>query len=138
MYKKILVPVDGSENSTAALEQAAALAVIAGAGVTVMHVLDLPPQVKSLIGDTLKEQIREVGEKIVNSAKEACAARGAACEGKLVWGVPDHEVIMEAQQGRYDLIVIGSRGQGEVKGWLLGSVSRRVVRHARCPVLVVK
>ncbi|MCL6611921.1 MAG: universal stress protein [Peptococcaceae bacterium] len=139
MYKKILVPVDGSELSSTAVKNALEIAAAAGAGITLMHVLELPPQMKTLVeGSPVREQMVEEGKKILGRARENCEAAGVSCDEKLVWGVPAYEIVREGEQGRYDLIVIGNRGLGEVKGWLLGSVSRRVVRHARCPVLVVK
>jgi len=63
---------------------------------------------------------------------------GISYTDKVVVGVPADEVLQEQEEGGYDLLVIGSRGMGEVKGWILGSVSTRVVRYAKCPVLVVK
>lgn len=139
MYKRILVPIDGSENSKLSLKHASKLAEYTGARLTIFHVLDLPPQLKSLKSYHLvKEQLREEGEKIIREAKEICASYKAAFDEKIVTGIPADEVIQEEKRGNHDLIVIGNRGMGEVKGWILGSVSRRVVRYARCPVLVVK
>jgi len=48
------------------------------------------------------------------------------------------EICREAKEGRFDLVIMGSRGLGEIKGYLMGSVSNRVVRHASCPVLIVR
>jgi len=139
MYKKILTPVDGSEHSKHALKQGAKLAKLTGAQLTVIHVLDLPPQLKSLKSYPLvKDQLRDEGKKIIAEAGEICAAMGISYTDKVVVGVPADEVLQEQEEGGYDLLVIGSRGMGEVKGWILGSVSTRVVRYAKCPVLVVK
>lgn len=49
-----------------------------------------------------------------------------------------YEICNEAKNGRYDLIIMANRGPGEIKGYLLGSVSTRVVRHAGCSVLIIK
>ncbi|MCL6611289.1 MAG: universal stress protein [Peptococcaceae bacterium] len=139
MYKKILVPVDGSEFSRAALKHGAELARITGAHLTAVHVLDLPPQMKSLKSyPLLKDKLAEEGEKILGEAREISAPYNISFSERMCLGAPADEILHEARQGRYDLIVIGSRGMGEVKSWLLGSVSRRVVKHAKCPVLVVK
>lgn len=139
MYKKILVPIDGSDYSKTALKHAAKLAEFTGARLSILHVMELPPQLKSLKSYHLvKEQLREEGEKFIREAKEICPSYKIDFDQKMVAGVPADEVVQEGNRGGYDLIVVGNRGMGEVKGWLLGSVSRRVVRHAKCPVLVVK
>lgn len=139
MYKKILAPVDGSENSRQALKHGAELARSIGAHLTVIHVLDLPPQLKSLKSYQLvRDQLMEEGEKILKDAVEICRSYNIPFSEKLSKGIPADEILHESREGNYDLIVIGSRGMGEVKGWVMGSVSRRVARHARCPVLVVK
>jgi nucleotide-binding universal stress UspA family protein len=139
MYKKILVPIDGSENSIFVQEHAAKLAQLSGAQLTLLHVLDLPPQLKSLESyNLIKEQLEEKGQKIIEEAKARCNGYNITCIDKIAVGVPEDEIIKEEQQGGYDLIVVGSRGLGEVKSWILGSVSRRVIRYARCPVTVVK
>lgn len=139
MYNKILAPIDGSENSKLALQQAVGLAQETGAILTVMHVLDLPAQLKTLKSYPLiKEQLSEEGISIFESARETYNSKGISYTEKTSQGVPANEILKEANQGGYDLIVIGSRGMGEVKSWLLGSVSHRVVKHAKCPVLVVK
>jgi len=139
MYKKILVPLDGSENSKLALQHGIVQAQNSGAHLTTIHVLALPPQIKSLKSyRLLKERLKEDADNILGEAREICAASNISFSEKLCQGVPADEIIQEAYQGLYDLIVIGSRGMGEVKGWLIGSVSRRVVRHAHCPVMVVR
>jgi nucleotide-binding universal stress UspA family protein len=139
MYKKILAPADGSENSRMALKHGAELTRNTGGHLTVIHVLDLPPQLKSLKSyHLIKGQLLEEGEKILREAREICTSFNIPFSEKMCQGVPANEILHEAHEGKYDLIVIGSRGMGEVKGWVMGSVSRRVARHARCPVLVVK
>ncbi len=140
MYKKILIPIDGSGYSLKALHHAAKLAEHTGALITIFHVMELPEQLKSLKSyPLLKKQTAENGEMIIREAGEICASyKVITCDSKMIPGVPADEIIREEKHGGYDLLVIGSRGMGDVKGWLLGSVSRKVVRHAECPVLVIK
>lgn len=57
---------------------------------------------------------------------------------KLARGNPAYEICSEAREGRHDLVVMANRGLGEIKGYLMGSVSNRVVRHAGSCVLIVK
>ncbi|HHW44068.1 MAG TPA: universal stress protein [Desulfotomaculum sp.] len=144
MYSKILVPVDGSEYSLRAMEHAAHLAQALDARVTLLHVLYIPPNLDTLRGkvgeayNVVKEQITREGERLLKGIKEKCINYPINCEEKLVWGDPAYEITREGEEGKYDLIVIGGRGMGEIKGWILGSISRRVVRYAKCPVLVIK
>ncbi len=144
MYKKILVPVDGSDSSTEALKHAVKLARLTGAEITFFHVLHLPAQLETYSGKLgevyylMKDRIREHAEEILEKAREECSAHNVAYLGKAVWGNPANEIIQETERGSYDLVVIGSRGLGEIKSWFLGSVSQRVVRRSKSPVLVVK
>jgi len=144
MYKKILVPVDGSDSSTDALKHAAKLAGLTGAELTLFHVMHFPAQLETYSGKLgeayylMKDRIKEHAEEILEKAREDCSAQKVSFTEKAVWGEPANEIIQETQQGDYDLVVIGSRGLGEIKGWLLGSVSQRVVRHSKSPVLVVR
>ncbi|MBE3587235.1 MAG: universal stress protein [Thermoanaerobacteraceae bacterium] len=145
MYGKILVPVDGSHRSAMAAEHAAKLAALCKAHLTVLHVVPpLPPYVnryEDRLGEVyrkVQEQMEENGAEILNRTREELAKYNVDLETKAIWGNPADEICREAREGRYDLIVMGSRGLGEIRGYLMGSVSNRVVRHASCPVLIVR
>jgi nucleotide-binding universal stress UspA family protein len=135
MLKNILVPIDGSGNSILASKQAAELAKIMGAKLTVLHAIDIPLQFRTEIG--YKDDLKEEGKKILEKVKEHLAEYNISYFEKIVLGNPAQVIIEEAKEG-YDLVVIGNRGLGTVEGWVMGSVSQRVVRHAPCPVLVIK
>lgn len=144
MYKKILVPIDGSDHSIVALKNAAKLAISLVAGITIFHVIHHFTGHQTYSGKMgavyhqLREHVKEEAEAIMEKARNEIKSYSSSFEEKLVWGDPADEITKEAQQGNYDLIIIGSRGLSEVKGWVLGSVSQRVVRHANCHVLVIK
>lgn len=144
MYKNILVPVDGSESSAQALKHATKLAEMAGAKITLLHVMYFPAEFETYSGKLgeayylMKDRIKEHAQEILEKAREDLSASNIAFTEKTVWGEPANEIIQEAEQGNYDLLVIGSRGLGEIKSWLLGSVSQRVVRHCKCPVLLIR
>lgn len=143
MNKKILVPIDGSDDSMLALKCAAEQAIALGADLTVLHVMNVPVQ-RTLSGkmkaiyNRIKDDIKEEAQDILEKAKKEIASYNITYEEKMMWGEPAEEIVNEAKQGGYGMIVIGSRGLSEVKGWILGSVSQRVTRHASCPVLVVR
>ncbi|AEG15116.1 universal stress protein [Desulfofundulus sp. TPOSR] len=145
MYRKMLVPVDGSHRAALAAEHGAQLAKHFKAHLTIFHVIPpLPPYVNKYedrLGEVyhnIEKQMEENGKEILNRVKEELAHYGLDLEVKSVWGNPAEEICREAREGRYDIIIMGSRGLGEIRGYLMGSVSNRVVRHAPCPVLIVR
>jgi len=144
MYKKILVPLDGSDQAKMAAEQAVDIAEKFGAPVTFLHVCPNfnfmnEFSIHAAIDYTqLREEFSLQGEKILEDALVEFASRDVTITKKMVWGYPSEEIIQEATEGGYDLIVTGSRGLSAIKGYLMGSVSNRVTKHAPCPVLVVR
>jgi len=138
MYKKILVPVDASQTALNAAKHAVTLARSVGASITVMYVMEIPYEIISYGGyDLIMDQMVSEGSKLLERVKDACNADDVILETKFFRGSAANEILIEQKNG-YDLIVIGSRGMGDIKGFLLGSVSRKVVSSAPCPVLVIK
>jgi nucleotide-binding universal stress UspA family protein len=138
-FKKILVPVDGSEHSTHALRYALGLSQSQGAQVVLLHSYGSIPM---LIGGEAREELtrdlREESEKLF--APFAATLREAGLEPVLVIreGRPENVIVEEARKGGYDLIVMGSRGLSDMAGVFLGSVAHRVLAAAHCPVLVTR
>jgi nucleotide-binding universal stress UspA family protein len=137
--KRFIVAVDGSEGSSAAIEDAVALARQMDAALTFVHVRKPP---SSALGHPYYE--RQVshdlqkGRRVIAEAIRAAAEAGIECDGDIFAGDAADEIVSIADNRRVDLIVIGSRGRGALAGALLGSVSREVVQHANVPVLVAK
>lgn len=147
MFKKILVPVDGSGVSMAALRAAAKMAESFGSEVMLFHVMQLPSPMEIFetysgkMGEIyyqIKERVEKFGEKVLMNAVKECSAFKVNFKEKAVWGEAASEILQEALLGKYDLIVIGSRGLDDIEDWLLGSVSHRVVRRSKCPVMVIR
>jgi nucleotide-binding universal stress UspA family protein len=87
----------------------------------------------------LYEQIEEVSRELLRKqSRRLKAAGGTAAGTHLRMGAVDLEIVALAEELRADLIVMGSRGLGGLRRALMGSVSDSVVRHAHCPVLVVR
>lgn len=145
MYRKILVPVDGSDRAGKALTHTMELAQKLGAKVTLMHIVpSLPPYVNTAV-DRLGQAQQTIVEELIRNGKEmleellsAVAGKGVDVDLYTVMGQPADEILEKARAENYDLIVVGSRGLGEIKGYLMGSVSSRVSRHASCPVLIIR
>jgi nucleotide-binding universal stress UspA family protein len=85
-----------------------------------------------------RETLQREGQALVHQAVQELKASGRQPGGSLARGEAAAEIIQHAKRHDVDLIVAGSRGLGAVKGWLLGSVSRKLVHYASCSVLVVR
>jgi universal stress protein A len=144
--RKILVPVDFSEPSQAALAYAAELAKSFGAVVDVLHVWEVPSflparqlAVEGSADQALVDIVKESSESHLNAFVAEATKRGVAVHDSMAeLGTPAHTIVERATEGGYDLIVIGTHGRTGVSRVLIGSVAERVVRHARCPVLSVR
>jgi nucleotide-binding universal stress UspA family protein len=144
MFRKILVPTDGSRYAIRAAEVAADVARRYHAEVTVLLASDLqsvrsspaPDDVKAALERTLHETD---AESLANTAAIFTVA-GIEAKTKVVEGAPAHVIAREAEDGNYELVVMGSRGLGlpDEERWFLGSVTERVLRLVSCPVLTVK
>jgi nucleotide-binding universal stress UspA family protein len=141
MFKNILVPVDGSDHALHALDVACDLAQKYGATLRLVHAY--PPLFTDvMMSDADIEAVialrTQAGDAILQHARE----RAQVCVSDITTELreaPDAEAILEeAETHHCDLIVMGTRGLGRLAGLLLGSVSQKVVQHARCPVLLVR
>ena len=138
MIKNILVPVDGSEGADRAIEKAVMLAEICGAKLNFLYVANINQlAINAVLSDAILDSVTKAGNVILDRALEIVPA-GIAKESFSDTGSPAVVVLDFAETNDIDLIVMGSRGLGVVKGVLLGSVSQYVVEQSKCPVLVVK
>lgn len=144
--RKILVPVDFSDSSRRALDYAAKLTRPFGATIDLLHVWEAPTfvptgsMIGAGIGDvSLFEFVKRGSEDALDKFVAEAAQRGVAVRSaRAEAGAPAHAIAEFAKAGGYDLIVIGSHGRTGLSRMLLGSVAENVVRHASCPVLVVR
>jgi len=139
--EKILVPVDGSEQSHKAVAFAADLAKHYNATLYLLHVFKL-----TIIPEGLGEyvvleraQLQALGDKIISAAEGEAKGRGIErIEATVVEGDPAERIIDYAKEHDMDIIVIGSRGLGAFKGLLLGSVSNKVSHRADRTCVIVR
>ncbi|AMM42112.1 UspA domain-containing protein [Candidatus Desulfofervidus auxilii] len=138
-YTSILVPIDGSEASKVALEEAVEIAKRNGASIIILHVF---PNRADLIEvykiSNLKSAFREEGEKLLEEACRYAAQKGISAVIRLTEGKPCEEIVKTAEAQNCDLIVMGSHGHNTLSKILLGSVTQRVLGNAPCPVMVVR
>jgi universal stress protein A len=135
--KKILVPVDFSDCSNKALVYATALAKQFGAELTLINVVQsYPPPPEMIMLESNVDAI-EYGRKELEVLRLA-VGDATPCEVLLRTGVPHAEITRAATELDSDLIVLSTHGNTGVSRVILGSTAERVVRHAPCPVLVVR
>src|SRR5262245_47405013 len=125
MFSKILVPVDGSENSFRALDRALFLAKVAGSRVTAMQVIENPPTVyieSQKLLDNIMAKYRTESAKVLDKCKQFAEKNGVTIETVIAEGDPAANITGYAHKDGFDIIVIGSRGLGQFKEVVLGSV----------------
>ncbi len=141
MFSKILVPVDGSDNSHRALDAALLLSEKLGAKVTAIHVMeDIPVlhiQSEKLLREVLDAYKKE-SQLLLSKCSEIATRKGLSINTKLLQGNVGSTILDFCEKEKHDIIVMGSRGMGKFKELILGSVSIKVVHHSRCPVLVIR
>jgi nucleotide-binding universal stress UspA family protein len=141
---RILLATDGSEEAELAALRAVDLADATDSELHVVHVGVVPTFLKSYPGTLgyerrLYEQIEEVSRELLRKQSRRVKAAGGTVAGShLRMGEVDLEIVALAEELGADLIMMGSRGLGGIRRALMGSVSDSVVRHAHCPVLVVR
>ncbi len=141
---RILLATDGSEEAELAALRAVDLADATDSELHVVHVGVVPILLETYPGTLgydrkLYEQIEEVSRELLRKLSWRVKAAGGTVAGThLRMGEVDLEIVALAEELGADLIVMGSRGLGGVRRALMGSVSDSVVRHAHCPVLVVR
>lgn len=139
--ERIVVGIDGSEGSRAALRWAIAEAGVRGAGVEAVSAFHVPygagtPVVPiTLDPEQFAESARVLVAKELAEVADEASALGEPIEPVIVEG-PASVVLIEAGKGA-SMIVVGARGHGGLAGMLMGSVSRQVTEHAGVPVVVV-
>jgi len=145
---RVLLAVDGSECSEAAISEVAARVWPAGTEIRVITALELPLTPTSETWalppdyfDKLDQAVREHGEAIKEGAIRKlakCSVPPTRITGNILPGSPKAVILEEAERWDADLIVLGSHGYGLWQRFLLGSVSQAVVSHAKCSVEVVR
>lgn len=142
MYKKILVPLDGSELSESVLSHVVAIATSC----------KVPEVVLTRVRDPLDKSVRDVMDADIaskldeayhdeadNYLKQIAAdliEQGIAAKTVVLSGNPAEEIINYAQGGGVDLIIMSTHGRSGVSRWVFGSVADKVVRHSEVPILI--
>jgi len=138
MFKNILLAFDGSECSNKALVYAGSLAEQYGAALWLVHVFT---HTSDMLGyedfEKLYAKRKSAGQVVVDEALQKLDQIKLKVHAELLEGPEAESILKTAEKLQADLIVMGTRGLGAVKGLLIGSVSRKVIHLASCPVMVV-
>lgn len=143
MYK-ILLATDGSEYSLQSLQKVIPMAKAMQAKLTILSIVEAIPFRKGTEGlskdelDKLLKTVSSEAEEDLNRAKERFASAGVEVETMLESGKPAETICEVADEGGYDLIVLGDTGRGGLEELFLGSVSNKVAHQAKTDVMIVK
>jgi nucleotide-binding universal stress UspA family protein len=139
MFKKILVPLDGSKLAAKILPKVEELAKLVDAHVTLISVSSEATDVAGMASPEIFKEAARHGVKACQMYLEATAkelqGRGIKVDSVCLEGVPARTIVKYAQENPVDLIVLATHGKGEV-AWVLGSTAEKVLSHATVPVLL--
>ncbi|HEX8753922.1 MAG TPA: universal stress protein [Solirubrobacterales bacterium] len=135
-YHNILVALDGSPDAEAALHHTVALAIDQHARLTLVTVAPLQGQAIG-VGAAAPPDLTDSHQKILREATDKLP-REVGVTTRLERGDPAETILRLAREGNYDLIVMGSHGHSRVHRALIGSVSEKVLRAAKLPVLLMR
>ena len=144
MYKRILMPVDGSEVSNYAAEEGFRLAQTLGSETVLQYVIDisiltLPDAELGMSNiDVVRDSFQEQGEKVLKILSEKAKEMGVAFSTIVSEGNVHDEIIKTAEEKNADLIVMGTHGRRGLNRLLLGNVADSVARRAHCAVLLIR
>lgn len=142
MYKRILVPVDGSAPSMSGLNEAVRLAKSSGARLRILHVVDgiaFVDMHSTFLADI--DKFRESGKRLIRDVMARVEKQGVRAESVVVenfTGRAADTIIKEAKKWRAELIVMGTHGRRGFNRLVLGSDAEIVLRMATVPVLLVR
>ena len=136
--KKILVPLDGSQNSFRGLDKAIYFARQCGATLTGLYVSQKPSRYGFDNIEDLDSSKRKQIDAFLEKAKDTAGKNGVDLDMEIIHGSTKKDILDFANRWNYHLIVIGSKGAGSSDESYLGSVANHILHTSKIPVLVVK
>ena len=139
--KKILVPVDGSEYSSRAIEKAKELAKLSGSKIFLLNVYDIKTATSFFSDDRtidLQVDLLNRNAEILQKAKALCADLGDMVKTVSIEGYPADKIVEYADKNDIDLVVMGSHGMSGFRRLFLGSVTHKVAICITKPILIIR
>ncbi len=138
-FKNILVPTDGSEFTKPAIDRAVELAKAVGGSITAIYVIDHTvfgniPMDSSVT--SVYDMMNKEGHEATKYVLDLCQKNGIEARELIIEGAPVKSIV--SVSGDYDIIVMGTLGRTGFAKLMMGSVAERVVRYAKCPVMVIR
>ncbi|WP_071394648.1 universal stress protein [Bacillus tuaregi] len=139
MYNRILLAADGSDHSVRAAKEAVKLAALGReCKITLALVADFAKSKNEVLHFYGKEELDFARRKRLRAVEVVLRTHRTAYDIKILHGDPGPTIVDFANNEKFNMIVIGSRGLNSLQEMVLGSVSHKVVKQANCPVLIVK
>ncbi|PJK16534.1 universal stress protein [Chryseomicrobium excrementi] len=138
MYSHIVLAADGSDNALRAAKHAVALAKLGDGKIEVVYVADFKKAKYEVLHAESNEALEYERRQKVRPVEELLIAEAITYEVKILHGEPGPTIVEYVNEQGADLVIIGSRGLNSLQEMVLGSVSHKVVKRVKAPVLVVK
>lgn len=140
--RQILIATDGSETANEAADFGIEMIGCSGAKIYAVYVIDITPYRSVSLDkiwskETLAEHEKE-GQEATSYIERIGKAAGAEVESRVLRGNPAEKIISFAEDNNIDMIIVGSLGKGRYERAVIGSVSDKIIRHAKVPVLIVR
>jgi nucleotide-binding universal stress UspA family protein len=137
MYKSILLAADGSENSLRSAQEVLNF-IDENTIVTLITVVNVEESKKDVLHGKQGHSLTNEREDKLSSITELFVEHNVNYEVKIAHGLPAETVVSVANSGKYQAIVLGSRGLNSLQEMVLGSVSHKVAKRSKIPVIIVK
>jgi len=138
--KKILVPIDGSQNSLEALKWARGMAEKYGSQIIILNI-QKPVSYATAETVSVREDpdlFAKIGEKVIDAGLEAIKGTPVDVKTEVNFGDPAEQILDVIDKEDVDMVVMGSQGITGIKKFLIGSVSNKVLAHSSKPVMIIK
>ena len=140
--KKILIATDGSETANEAADFGIEMVGCSGAKIFALYVIDVTPyrsvSLDKIWSKETLDEFEKAGYEATAYIEKIGKAAGVEVETRVLKGHPAEKIISFAEDNNIDMIIVGSLGKGGYERVVLGSVSEKIVRHSKVPVLVVR
>jgi len=135
---KVLVAIDASKSSDLVVKRSGQFAKVTNCDLTILNVVEDAISMIVIPDTPLYNEKKKKAEEVIEKAEKTFKSHRIECKTRLTVGPIATEIVRIAKEGEFDVIFMGSRGLGDLKRMLVGSVADSVVRHAYCAVTILR